>query len=58
MYQDVIADITKKMGHGMTVFFSRELDTEQDWNEVGIKDLGYDWVDTRHTSIICSTDWP
>jgi len=33
-YQEVIADITKRMGHGMTVFFSRELNTQEDWNEV------------------------
>ncbi|KAF6023690.1 hypothetical protein EB796_018006 [Bugula neritina] len=32
-YQEVIADITKRMGHGMTVFFSRELNTQEDWNE-------------------------
>ena len=38
LYQDVIADITKKMGHGMTVFFTRELNTEAEWDEV--------WLDT------------
>lgn len=34
LYQDVIADITKRMGCGMTVFFDRDLDTEKHWDEV------------------------
>ncbi|XP_067939396.1 squalene synthase-like [Watersipora subatra] len=32
-YQEIIAEITEKMGLGMTVFFSRELETDEDWDE-------------------------
>lgn len=39
IYQDVIADITKKMGHGMTVFFTRELNTEAEWDEVSATEM-------------------
>ncbi|XP_077990263.1 squalene synthase-like [Glandiceps talaboti] len=33
VFQDVIADICKRMGVGMTVFMEREVMTNADWNE-------------------------
>ena len=50
-YRDVIADITKRMGAGMSNFIKREVETLQDWDEychyvaglvgIGLSDL---WV--------------
>ena len=34
LYQEVIADITKGMGEGMTVFIDRAPDSYKDWDEV------------------------
>lgn len=34
VYHEVISDICCKMGHGMTVFLDRDIDTIEEWNEV------------------------
>ncbi|PVD32387.1 hypothetical protein C0Q70_07821 [Pomacea canaliculata] len=33
VYHEVISDICCKMGHGMTVFLDRDIDTIEEWNE-------------------------
>ncbi len=37
--QEVIADITEKMGSGMTVFLQSKVDTMAEWDEVKIYSL-------------------
>ena len=34
MFQEVISDITEKMGSGMTVFLEKEVDSMDQWDEV------------------------
>ena len=35
MFQEVIADIAKRMGSGMTVFLEEKVGSMAEWDEVG-----------------------